>query len=118
VVLRADAAERGSRDWVNLQRLVQRALPNVRAGLLQSPAPILVVSAGLLARYDLMSVISEMESTAGRGGQTPSAWILLPTWHQGLPLIDGVAVPLVNTTGVIEISQAWLENTHRSRIAV
>lgn len=118
VVLRADAAERASRDWVNLQRLVQRALPNVRAGLLQSPAHILVVSAGLLARYDLMSVISEMESTAGRGGQTPSAWILLPTWHQGLPLIDGVAVPLVNTTGVIEISQAWLENTHRSRIAV
>lgn len=30
VVLQADAAERGSRNWTNLQRLVQRAVPAVR----------------------------------------------------------------------------------------
>ena len=63
VVLEADAADRGSRHWINLQRLVQRTLPALRAALLQGTAPILLVSAGLLARYDLMTLITEVEET-------------------------------------------------------
>lgn len=118
VVLRADAADPGSRDWTNLLRLVQRTLPTLRAALLQSPAPLLLVSAGLLARYDLMSLITEIETAAGRPGQTPSVWLLLPTAHQGLPVIDGVAVPLVNNihnTQALALPQAWVENQHRAR---
>ena len=42
-------ADRGSRHWINLQRLVQRTLPTLRATLLQVTAPILLVSTGLLA---------------------------------------------------------------------
>jgi hypothetical protein len=79
VVLRADAADKGSRDWTNLMRLVQRAQPALRAALLQSASPVLMVSAGLLARYELMPLIAEVEATAGRPGQTPSVWLLLPT---------------------------------------
>jgi len=96
VVLQADAADRGSRHWINLQRLVQRTLPTLREALLNSPSPVLLVCAGLLARYDLMALVTELESNAGRPGHTPTVWLLLPTSHQGLPVIDGVAVPLVN----------------------
>lgn len=110
VVLQADAADRGSRHWVNLQRLVQRTLPSVRATLLNSTSPILLVCVGLLVRYELMSLVTELEEHVGRPGHTPSAWVMLPTTHQGLPVIDGVAVPLVNNinnTRALALPQAW-----------
>jgi serine/threonine protein kinase len=121
VVLRADAADKGSRDWANLMRLVQRTLPALQTALLQSPAPLLLVSAGLLARYDLMPLIAEIEAAAGRPGQTPAVWLLLPTAQQGLPVIDGVAVPLVNNinnTQALALPQAWVENQHRAGATV
>ncbi len=117
VVLQADAADRGSRHWTNLQRLVQRTLPALRSALLYSPKPILLVSAGLLARYDLMGLVTELEENAGRPAHTHSAWLLLPTSHQGLPVIDGVAVPMVNNihnTRALALPQAWVENKHRA----
>jgi len=118
VVLQADAADRNSRAWSNLQSLVQLAVPAVRAALLNSPSPILLVSPGLLARYDLMVLITELEQHAGRPGHTPAAWLLLPTTHQGLPVIDGVAVPLVNNIDnarTLPLPQAWVENKHRAK---
>jgi hypothetical protein len=120
VVLQADAADRGSRHWINLQRLVQRTLPALRSALLNSPAPVLLVSAGLLARYDLMGLITELEENAGRPAHTHSVWLLLPTSHQGLPVIDGVAVPMVNNihnTRALALPQAWIENKHRAKTA-
>lgn len=120
VVVEADAADRGSRHWINLQRLVQRTLPTLRTALLHSTAPILLMSAGLLARYELMNLITEVEENAGRPGHTPSVWLMLPTANQGLPLIDGVAVPIVNNmqnTRTLSLPQAWVENRHRAGVA-
>ena len=117
VVLEADAADRGSRHWINLQRLVQRTLPGLRAALLQGTAPILLVNVGLMARYDLMTLITEVEENAGRPGHTPSVWLMLPTANQGLPVIDGVAVPIVNNmqnTRTLVLPQAWVANSHRA----
>ena len=94
--------------------------PAARAALLQGTAPILLVSAGLLARYDLMTLITEVEEHAGRPGHTPNVWLLLPTTHQGLPVIDGVAVPIVNNiqnTRTLALAQAWVENKHRASVA-
>ena len=79
---RADAADRGSRHWINLQRLVQRTLPTLRRAA-PSTAPILLVSAGLLARYDLMTLITEVEEHAGRPGHTPSGVVAAATTHRG-----------------------------------
>ncbi|MCZ8257646.1 MAG: BREX system serine/threonine kinase PglW, partial [Polaromonas sp.] len=109
-VLSADAAEPGSRDWVNLQRLVQRTLRTIRPLLLNSPAPLLLTNVGLLARYKLMSLVTEIESSAGRPGHTSSLWLLLPSYKQGLPVIDGESVPLVNSTQAFGLPQAWVEN--------
>jgi hypothetical protein len=121
VVLHADAADKASRDWTNLMRLVQRTLPALRTALLHSTAPVLMVNAGLLARYDLMPFITEIEAAAGRPGQSPSVWLLLPTTQQGLPVIDGVPVPLVNNihnTQTLALPQAWIENQHRAGAGV
>jgi hypothetical protein len=120
VVLQADAAERTSRHWTNLQRLVQRTLPTLRQALLYSPTPILLTSAGLLARYQLMGLVSELEEAAGRPQCTPSAWLLLPTSQQGLPVMDGVAIPMVNninTSRALALPKAWIENKHRAKNA-
>ncbi len=119
VVLEADAADRSSRHWINLQRLVQRTLPTVRAALLRSTTPVLLVSPGLFARYDLMSLITEIEENTGRPGHTPAFWLLLPTDQPGLPVIDGVAVPMVNNlqnTRTLDLTQVWLENRHRAGV--
>ena len=85
----------------------------------EAAAPLLLVSAGLLARYDLMPLVTEIEAAAGRPGHTSSVWLLLPTAHQGLPVIDGVAVPLVNNinnTQTLALPQAWVENQHRAGV--
>ncbi|MBI3156058.1 MAG: BREX system serine/threonine kinase PglW [Burkholderiales bacterium] len=115
-VLRADAAEPASRDWSRLLTLVRRAVPAVRQALLHSPAPLLVVNAGLLARYDLMDLATELEAQAGRPGHTPAAWWLLPTHQPGVAAIDGSAVPLVNASAVTTLPHAWIENLHRAAI--
>ena len=120
LVLAADAADPGSRDWANLQRLVQRALPALRSALLESPAPLLLVNPGLLARYGLLDLVTELEASAGRPGHTPGAWLLLPSSRQGLPTIDGAAVPLVNNlnnTRTLALPRAWVANRHRAGIA-
>jgi hypothetical protein len=119
VVIEADAAERGSRNWLNLKRLVQRTVPKLRMALLQSSSPILLVSTGLLARYDLMGLISEIEQHAGTPNHTPAVWLMLPTAQQGLPVIDGVAVPIVNNmqnARNVALPLAWVKNTHRAGI--
>ncbi len=117
MVLRADAAEPGSRDWANLQRLVQRTLASLKPLLLDNPAPLLLTNVGLLARYDLMVLVTEMEASAGRPGHTPAVWLLLPSHKQGLPVIDGVPVPLVNSTQAFGLPPAWIENKHRAAVS-
>jgi hypothetical protein len=87
----------------------------VRQALLHSPDPILVVHCGLLARYGLMSLLTELESSAGRLQHTPCAWLLLPASTPGLPTIDGAPVPLVSNLHrqALELPQSWIENRHR-----
>lgn len=107
-VLRADAAAPGSRDWNNLLRLVRFCLPALRQALLTSPAPLLVVNPGLLARYGHLALLTELEQTAGRPGHTPTAWLLLPSPKPGVAEMDGSTVPLVYANAVISLGEAWL----------
>jgi serine/threonine protein kinase len=112
-VLRADAADASSRDWRNLGLLVQRTVPTLRKALLESTQPLLVVNAGVLARYGLLSLVTELEAAAGRPGHTPSAWLLLPTSHPAAAIIDGTPVPLVQSSAVTPLAQAWVD-VHRA----
>ncbi|MDD4942622.1 MAG: BREX system serine/threonine kinase PglW, partial [Rhodoferax sp.] len=116
-VLSADASEPGSRDWTNLQRLVQRTLNGLKPLLLTNASPILLTNVGLLARYGLMSLVPDIESSAGHPGSTPSVWMLLASHKQGLPFIDSTPVPLVNSSLAFGLPLAWTENKHRARAA-
>ncbi len=114
VVLRADATSPGSRDWTNLMRLVQKAVPAVRAQLAAQRKKVLLVHPGLLARYQLMSLLEEMRDQAGRPGSLPGLWLLVPMQLSGLPAIDGVPVPVISSAQWSPIPQAWIENAHRA----
>lgn len=114
VVLRADSTERSSRDWLNLMALVHKAMPDVVQTLTTAASPTVLVNAGLLARYDLMNVISTLSAAAGRPGQVPALWLLLPMSSHGLPTIDGAAVPLISATQTERIPASWVENRHRA----
>lgn len=117
-VLRADAAAPGTRDWTNLLRLVQRTVPALQQALLTSTSPLLVVNAGLLARYGLLGLVSELEQMAGRPSHTPAAWLLLPGHRAGTAEIDGTPVPLVYAKAVGALTGSWINNEHRSQSAV
>ncbi len=114
IVLRADAAEQGSRDWIYLQRLVKRALVTIKPMLLGSARPMLLTNVGLLARYDLMTLVTDLETATGRPGHTPSLWMLLSSHKRGLPVIDGVSVPLVSSARAFNLPLAWVKNQHRA----
>lgn len=116
VILRADGAEPDSRDWANLQRLVQRALPGLRERLLGSARPLLLTSPGLLARYGLTGLVSDLEAQVGSPGCTPALWLLLPTRRQGKPMLEGAPVPLVHGSSAADLPQSWIENRHRALV--
>lgn len=117
VVLAADASPRGSRDWMNLGRLVTRAADRVRDDLIARRAPLLLVNPGLLARYELMSLVDALRDAAGRPDAPPAVWLLAPMDANALPAVDGVAVPLITSAQWARVPQPWLENRHRAGTA-
>lgn len=114
VVLQADTAASGSRDWTNLTRLVQKALPSIKQRLLQADKPILLVHPGLLARYQAMGLIEELRDRVGSNDAPPALWLLTPMPANGLPAVDGVPVPVISSAQWARIPQAWIENAHRA----
>lgn len=114
VVLQADTAAPGSRDWTNLTRLVQKALPSIMQRLLQADKPILLVHPGLLARYQAMGLIEELRDRVGSNDAPPALWLLTPMPANGLPAVDGVPVPVISSAQWARIPQAWVENAHRA----
>jgi hypothetical protein len=114
VVLNADAGGRGSRDWPNLLRLVNMAAPAVESRLKGSPEPVLLVHPGLIARYDLMPMLTRLAGDAGNPGCLPALVVLVPMPLSGPPAIDGHAVPVIGTAQWAAIPDAWIANAHRA----
>lgn len=114
VVLKADAAGRGSRDWPNLLRLVNLAAPSLEERLGRLNEPVLLVHPGLIARYDLMPMLARLASEAGNPGRLPALVVLVPMLLPGVPAIDGSTVPVVGTAQWAAIPDAWIANAHRA----
>ena len=112
--LGADNAAAQSVDAHRLQQLVKRCLPALRSALLDSTQPILLLNPGLLARFELLHLIAELEAEVGRPGRTPALWLLLPTPQPQVASIDGQILPLVLEASFAAIPRAWLENQHRA----
>jgi len=113
----------GSRDWTNLTRLVQKALPVLKQRLLQADKPILLVHPGLLERYLVMGLVEELRdrvgsNPVGSNDAPPALWLLVPMAANGLPAVDGVPVPVISSAQWTRIPQAWVENAHRAGTGV
>lgn len=115
IVLRADAAPDGSPDRINLQRLVQRAMPRVDAAVTAVEGVALLEHPGLLARYDQLGLVARLGEVVRDGrAALRGAWLLVPADAQAtLPLVDGRPVPVISTNEWARIPEPWLGNLHR-----
>ena len=111
LVLKTDAAPRAG-DWDKLMILVGRVMSIVEERLLQADCTMLVIYAGLLARYDQMDLLTRLSQKVGRRDGIPGLWLLLPGEQQAL--IDGKAVPLLGPGQRTRIPESWLQNVHRA----
>lgn len=118
VILKADATERSSRDWQNLQRLVQRSLPGMAEEILQAGQPVLLTEPGLLARYELINTwLNDLRQqlmgvSSSTGVVVPGLVLLIAVDAQrSAALIDGGLVPTgAGSKEFAHIPSSWLEN--------
>ena len=85
VVLAADAEGHDGKGFRNLLRLATKAAERVRATVLALDRPALLVNPGLLARYDLMPMLTDLAQASGTRGGPPSLWLLVPQADGGMP---------------------------------
>jgi len=109
-VVNADATP-GDARWDKLMVLVKRAMPLVEQELCSVRKPMLVVYAGLLARYEQMDLLERLRDKIGRRDGIAGLWLLVPGDHHAQ--IDGKAVPVLSPGQRARIPERWLENKHR-----
>ncbi len=114
VVLAADAAQPDTKDFKRLLSLAARAAEGVRRGLLALAEPALLVNPGLLARYDLMPILTDLAQASGTRGGPPGLWLLIPQLDEGMPRIDGAALPVISSANWAHLTDPWLTNAHRA----
>jgi hypothetical protein len=110
LVLRTDATPNEG-DWDKLMLLVRRAIPLVEEQLAKADKPMLMVYAGLLARYDQMAVLERLRDKVGRRDGIPGLWLLIPGDQHAV--MDGKAVPVISAGQRVRVPESWLRNVHR-----
>lgn len=111
LVLKTDATPQQG-DWDKLMLLVGRAMPLVEAQLIADDKTILLIYAGLLARYDQMILLERLRDKVGRADGIPGLWLLIPGEQQAV--MDSKAVPILSPAQRSRIPESWLENRHRA----
>ena len=91
--------------------LVGRAMPMVAKQLATAQKTMLIIYAGLLARYDQMTLLERLRDKVGRRDGIPGLWILIPGDQQAL--MDGKAIPIISPGQRARIPESWLQNAHR-----
>ena len=105
-------------DWDRLLLLVGRAMPQVEAAILEyrttngNGKTVLLTYAGMLARYEKMSLFETLREEVGKRDGLHGVWILVP--GDDLPLMDGKAIPLIGSGQCTRIPTSWLKNEHRT----
>ncbi len=102
-VVSADATP-GDGKWDKFMILVKRAIPIVETQIGSAKKPMLVIYAGLLARYGQMAMLERLRD------RIPGLWLLVPGDHQAL--LDGNAIPLIGRGQQVRIPESWLGNKH------
>ncbi len=116
VVLKADLDGPVGPDWGKLLSVVGRALPAVELEVKASGGPVLLCHPGLLARYSKLDLIERLREATNRGEGLPGLWVLIPSDEQHpMPVLDGVAVPVITPAQWARIPEPWIENRHRGQ---
>lgn len=110
LVLKTDAKPNQA-DWDKLQLLVGRAVATVEARLGKAEKPLLLIYAGLLARYERMDLLERLRDKVGRRDGIPGLWLLIPGDH--LAVMDGKAVPILSPGQRAKVPESWIDNDHR-----
>jgi hypothetical protein len=106
VILRADAAGPGTRDWDNLTKLAAAAARRVADQLRLRSRSTLVIYPGLLARYGQLAVLEELADSVGPN----SLWLLAGSDRQAAsPMTDSHAIP-ARPTQWAWVPEKWLDN--------
>src|SRR5690606_26320326 len=106
-----DTADKTSRDWLNLQRLVQQVLPAMANEIKQTEQPVLLTEPGLIARYDLVhSWLNDLRQHLLNAGQLNALVLLIAgDAQQQAPVIDGTIVPLeAGSSQFARLPKEWL----------
>ncbi len=114
-VIQADSTPGGER-WNKFLVLVKRAMPLVEQQLEALKKPVLLVYAGLLARYDRMDLLDQLREKIGRRDGIPSLWLLVAGDQQAM--LDGKAVPILGPGQRAQIPLSWIKNHHRANGSV
>ena len=75
--------------------------------------PMLVIYAGVIARYEQMGLLERLRDKIGRRDGIPGLWLLSPGDHQAL--MDGKAVPVLGPGQRVRIPETWIANEHRGK---
>lgn len=110
LVLGADASDKQSRDWERLQMLVQRAVPEIRKTIEQSDKPVLLINAGLFARYEQMHVLDSLRAQSGTATGPKGLWVLIPGGGGSMASLGHAVIPMVNPAQFEKLNEPWLEN--------
>ena len=95
-------------------RLATKAAERARTTLLAFDRPALLVNPGLLARYDLMPMLTDLAQASGTRGGPPSLWLLVPQLDDGMPRIDDASLPVMSAANWARLTDPWLANAHRA----
>lgn len=116
IIEAADGADPASQDWKNLMHLIGRAGPKIAARLAERPEHVLLVNPGLIARYDLMSVLETLRDKVGHDAPCPGLWVLVASDEQNdMPVLDHAEIPLITSGQRAKVSESWIDNVHRGR---
>jgi serine/threonine protein kinase len=117
VVEQADGSGTGNQDWKNLLHLVSMAQPKMEQELLSREEHLLLVHPGLIARYDMMSLLETLRDRVGHDAKCPGVWVLVATDEQNdMPFLDDAEIPLISPGQRAKVSEAWIDNLHRGRV--
>jgi hypothetical protein len=121
-ILKADAAEPGSRAALKFAEYARTAWGLVEPRIGNELAadagggPVLLVDAGVLARYDAMGVLDRLAVRARNGGR--ALWLLCPQSDPArAPRLGRTTVPYESGFGEwIELPDAWATNPQRMAV--
>jgi len=116
-IYEADAESHNTDDWRNLLHLMSEVAPNIETELMNRQQPVLLVHPGLIARYELMSVLQTLRDRVGHDAACPTVWVLIATDNQNeMPYLDGVQIPLISKGQRAAVSEHWVDNRHRGKV--